>query len=321
MKNSAVRIMPLAALTILLISEAPLAYASTLTVNLNPTTGVARVDSTSTTKIVFTYPAGSAMSRYLQNVSSSYNMSGSFEGGTSGLQSLQGSFHDHDSSSRVSVQNASVSIGYTAKGNATALVIDKVTNVTAWVSGVFKVVTGSVVADLGWRSFVVMGPMDFDMGGHSVDINLVGSTMENSLASHIMVSGFLLGAFGGESIWNRPTLNFSALNAPLSTWTKNYDASTNTTTFTKTISGQSTFTSSLDINCQKYSNSATSDPSGAVTVQGYANASGDSLVLASAPTSTSAGLIAVGVVIVAFAALGGYLAIKRGARPKTPLVH
>ena len=318
MKNSTEKIVPLAALAILLISVSPLAYASTLTVNLNPKTQVAKVDSVSTTKIVFTYPAGSLVSKYLENVSSSFKMNGTFASADSGVQELQGVF-DHEDN-HISVRNASVSVDYTAKGSTTELDITKQTNVTTWVSGVFAVVNGTVMANLGWRAFVVSGPLDFDMHDQTIDINLVGATMQDSLGEHPMAAGFLLGAFGSWDIWHRPTLNFSELNTPLSSWTKNYDASTNTTTFTKTISGSSTFTSSFDYNGSKYSFSSTSDPTGVVTVQGYANASGDSLVMAPAPAATS-GLLAVGVVIAIVAALGGYLAIKRGVKPKTPLAY
>ena len=319
MKNSAGRIIPLAALAILLIAASPLAYASTLSVNLNPKTGLAKVDSSSSTKIVFTYPAGSTMSNYLENVSSNYSLSGNFDSSASGVMQLQGVF-DHDDS-HITVENASVAVDYSAKGNSTALVVDKTTNVTAWVSGAFSVVNGTVVANLGWRAFVVPGQMNFDLGNRMVDVNLVGSTMQDSLAAHALAAGFLLGAFGGGPIWDRPTLNFSALNTPLSTWTRNYDAGTNTTTFTKTITGSSTFTSSMDFNGQKYSLSSSSDPSGTVTVQGYANASGNSLVIAAAPTTTSTVLLAAGAIIVVVAALAGYLAIKRGIRPKTSMAY
>ena len=299
----------------LLISTAPMVSASTLTVNLNPKTGLAKVDSVSTTRIVFTYPAGSTVANYLKNVSSNLDLKGSFDSTSTGAQVLQSSFDDEDS--HVSVRNMSVAIDYTAHGNATALVVNKVTNVTAWVSGVFSVVNGSVHADLGWRAFVVRGAMNLALEDHTVDINLVGSTMEDSLASHEIAAGFLLNMFGGGSLWDRPTMNFSALNSPLSTWTKDYNPATNTTTFSKTISGQSTFSASVDYNGQKYSLSAVSDPSGVVSVQGYANASGNSLVMAPAPASASAGLLALGAAVVVLVAAAGYLALRSRARTKT----
>ena len=319
MKNRAGRIIPLAAVAILLISASPLAFASTLTVNLNPSTGLAKVDSVSTTHMVFTYPENSTTSNYLRNVNKSFSADGSFDGSSDGILALQGVFHHDDN--RVSVENASVSYNYSAKGNATALVIDKTTNITAWVSGVFRVVNGTVHADLGWRSFVVPGALDFDLGDQMMDVNLVGPTMQYSLGEHSMEAGFLLGAFGGWGVWNRPTLNYSALNTPLSTWTRNYDSSTNTTTFTKTITGSFTFTSSFDYNGQNYTFAETSDPTGVINVQGYASANGDSLVIQPAPASTSSGFLAIGVTVAIVAALGGYLAIRRGIRRKTPLAY
>ncbi len=315
MKRQATRIVPLTALAILLISLAPMASASTLTVSLNPKTGLAKVDSVSTTKIVFTYPAGSGISSYLKNVSSSEKLNGSFAGDATGTQELQGSFDDEDS--HVSVKNMSVAVDYTAKGNATALVVDKMTNVTAWVSGVFSVVNGTVKADLRWRSFVVRGAMDLALGDRSMDINLVGSTMQDSLASRTVAAGMMLSMFGGGAMWNRPTLNFSALNSPLSTWTKNYDAGTNTTTFSKTISGQSTFSASIDYNGQKYSLSSTSDPSGSVSVLGYANASGDSLVIVPAPASIAIDYLAAAAVVVVLAIAAGYFLLRSRAKAKS----
>jgi hypothetical protein len=307
MKKTAKRIIPLATLAILLISIAPAVNASTLTVNLNPTTGLAKINSVSTTKIVFTYPAGSSVSKYLENVSSTVDLNSTFAGTSGGARELQGSFDHQDK--HISVQNMTVALDYVAKGSATELVIDKTTNVTAWATGAFAVVNGSVTADLGWRSFVVQGPLNLDMDDHNMDINQVGSAVQYSIASQAVAASFMLNAFGGRSIWGQSTLNFSALDTPLSTWTKNYDAATNTTTFTKTISGSSTFSSSLDINGQNYTLSATSDPTGVVAVQGYANAQGDSLVITAAPAST-ASYASIVVAVVAVAAAAGYLAFR-----------
>jgi hypothetical protein len=69
-------IIPLATLAIVLFSVSPLAYASTLKVNLNPKTGLAEVDSVSAIPIVFSYPANSTISDYLRNVSSSLSPEG-----------------------------------------------------------------------------------------------------------------------------------------------------------------------------------------------------------------------------------------------------
>ena len=315
MKNKTNKIIPLTALAIVLLSLAPMVTASTLSVSLNPKTDLAKIDSMSSTKIVFTYPADSSISNYLRNVSSSTSLKGSFDGSTSGARELQGSFDDEDS--HVVVNNMSVAFGYTAKGSATELVIDKTTNITAWVSGVFSVVNGSVTANLGWRAFVIRGALSLPLENHMVDVNLAGSIMDDSFGDHAYAAGFLQAAAGGW--WNRPTLNYSQLSTPLSTWTKNYDSATNTTTYSKTITGSSNFTASLTYNSQKYTLSAISDPTGIVTVQGYANAVGDSLVMEPAPASAGVGLVAVGAAVVVVLGLIGYIAIRRGVRAKTSL--
>jgi hypothetical protein len=314
MKTEFKRIFPLAAIAILLFAISPLATASTLTVNLNPKTGIATLDGVSTTTIVFTYPANSTISNYLRNVSSSFSLSGKFDGTSSGVRELQGSFDDRDQ--HISVSNISVAVSYSAKGNTTALVINKSTNINATVSGAFSVVNGTVTANLGWRAFVVRGAMDLPMEGHDVDVNLAGSAMEDSLGSHPYAAGWLVSSFGGDGLWNRPTLNFTQLDTPLSTWTKNYDAATNTTTFSKTISGQNKFSIQANFDGQKYSLSEVSDPSGVVNVQGYANAQGDSLVMAPAPaTALGTGVVIAVVAVVGLVAIaGGYLAFRARTR-------
>jgi hypothetical protein len=315
MRTEIRKIFPLATLAIVLISVSPLAYASTLTVNLNPKTGLATVDSVSTTKIVFTYPASSPVSTYLRNVSSSLSLSGKFDGSAEGARELQGSFEDWDS--HVMVSNISVAVNFVAKGNSTTLVVDKTTKVNATVSGVFSVVNGTVTANLGWRAFIVRGAMNLPLEGRDVDVNLAGSAMEDSISSHAYAAGWLVNAFGGGSFWNRPTLNFTALSTPLSTWTKNYNAATNTTTFSKTISGQDTFSVKATYNGQTYSFSAVSDPSGVVAVQGYANASGDSLAITSAPASASTGIMVAAVIAGLLLVAGAYIALRLKARPRT----
>jgi len=312
MKTEMKRIIPLVALAALLVSLSPIASASTLTVNLNPTIGAAQVNSVSSSKIVFTYPANSTISSYLKNINSSLDLKGSFDGSSSGTLELQSTFDNWNH--HIQVSNMSVAVDYSAKGNATTLVIDKVTNVTAAVSGVFSVVNGTVTANLGWRAFVITGAMNLPFNGHDYDINLAGAAMMNSLGSRATASAWLFNQFGGGSFWNRPTLNFSELNTPLSTWTKNYDASTNTTTFSKTISGQNTFSFTATYNGQTYSLSSTSDPSGVIEVKGYANASGDSLVIAQAPASSATDLVAAGAAFVVVAAAVGYLAYRSRAK-------
>jgi hypothetical protein len=313
MKNNVKSILPITALAVVLLSLAPMVSASTLTVNLNPKTGLAKIDSMSSTKIVFTYPANSSVSSFLRNVSSSINLKGSFAGTTSGAQELQGTFDDEDA--HVVVKNMTVAFGYTAEGSTTQLVIYKSTNITAWVSGVFSVVNGSVTANLGWRAFVIRGALNLPLENQNVDVNLAGSTMDESFGSHAYAAGFLQTMAWGW--WNRPTLNYSQLNTPLSTWTKNYNSATNTTTFTKTISGSTSFNASFSYGSQKYTLTATSDPTGVVSVQGYANAVGNSLVMASAPPSSSTSILAATGVVAVLALAIGYSVIRMRSKART----
>ena len=317
MKTEAKKIAPLATIAVLLFVVSPLANASTLTVNLNPKSGTAEVDSVSTTKIIFTYPPDSTVSNYLRNISSSFSLTGTFDRSSQGALELQGTFDRWDSN--ISVTNMSVDVSYGAKGNATTLVIIMAANINATVTGVFQVVNGTVKANLGWRAFIIKGAFSLPLGGRMIDVNLAGDALEDSLGSHVAGSNWLASAFGGGSFWNKPTLNFSQLDTPLNTWTKNYDAATNTTTFSKTISGQNTYSIQADFNGQQYSLSVVSDPSGVVNVQGYANASGDSLVMAPAPgsASVSSSVLAVAAVVALLAIAGGYLAIRARSKSKT----
>jgi hypothetical protein len=317
MENTMKRLLPITALAILLLSSAPAAFASTLTINLNPSTQVAEVTSVSTTDIVLTYPVGSHTSSDLNGVNSTVSLSGSFSHGSNGTDELQSSFNEEDQ--HVAVQNMSVSINYSAKGNATTLVVHKETDITAWVTGVFKVTNGTVTADLRWRSFAVLGAMNLDLEDHSVDVNQVGSTMQYSLSDHPLAAEFLFSEFGGFNIWHRPTLNFSALNTPLSTWTRNYNSATNTTTFSKTISGESTMKATMDYNGQNYTLSAISDPSAAVNVVGYAVASGDSLMIQPTPTLLSPLIWAAVAAVVAIAGAVTYMAIRSRARARVSM--
>ena len=272
----------LAVLAVLAMSLAPAAYGSTLTVQLNPSTKVAKLNSVSTTDLVLTYPANSTLSDYLNGYNSSSSLSGSFNSSSGAVRSFREGFHDQDGQ-QVALDNMTVSYSYNAKANSTALVVDKVTDITAYVVGAFNVTNGTVTANLGWKSFYVAGALDLNLGGRTVDVNLVGSSLTQSLTGRGSGVAILTGMFAGGSLWSRATLNFSSLSAPLSTWTRSYDAATNTTTFSKTISGNSTFSANYGSNGQNYSLLMTSDPSASISASGYATASGNSLVFSSPP--------------------------------------
>ncbi len=307
------------AIAFFLVAVSPAALASTLTVNLNPDTKTATLTSVSTTSIIFTYPSGSNLSSALNGYHNSVSLSGSFAGSGEGLMTLQHTFQEDDSN--VSIHNMTVSYSETALGNATAFVIHKQTNITASVKGIFSVVNGTahiIRADLRWKAFSVPGQMMLSLGGHDVEVNQVGSAVGESFSDHPMTFGLIATLFAADGLWHRSTLNFSQLNTPLSTWTSNYDKSTNTTTFSKTISGESKFSASATFNGKTYSLTVTSDPDAKVSVLGYAQASGDTLSIGGTPPSASP-LMLVGAAVIGAVAIGAvaFLLLRRSRRTPT----
>jgi hypothetical protein len=271
-----------AVLAVLALSLAPAAYASTLTVDLNPGTQVAKLTSVSTTHLTLDYPANSTLASLLKGYNSSSSLSGSFNSTSQGVREFRGQLRDQ-AGENVSVTNMTVTYSYTAKANSTAFVVEKQTDITASVAGAFKVSNGTVTADLAWRSFYVSGALDLDLEGRQVDVNLVGSAITQGAFGIGGGSNMLSGMFAGGGLWTRPTLNFSSLSSPLSTWTRSYDPLTNTTTFSKTVAGNSTFSASYSSGGSAYSLTMTSDPSASISTKGYAQATDNSLVFSKAP--------------------------------------
>ncbi|MCL5068335.1 MAG: hypothetical protein M1368_08295 [Thaumarchaeota archaeon] len=179
-----------------------------------------------------------------------------------------------------------------AKANSSALVIIRTTNLTAWVTGIYNNTNGELEANLDWKAFTIRGSFIVPMDGRNMDLNMLGSGMQESLGDNNIATLFLSQSFGSDNIWSRPTIDFSALNTPLTNWTRHYDAATNTTTFSKNLNSQSTYSASVSVNGQGYSISMTSDPSSTVKVLGYATASGNTLVISNPPPSTSFEIIA-----------------------------
>ena len=315
MKTAYGSVLPIAVLSLLLVSTVPAALASTFTVTLNPDSKVAQVKSMSSTSIILTYPSSSSLSRALDGYNSTKSLSGSFSSSSDPVLLIQGRFDQWDH--EVRIQNMSIAFSQKAKANATALVITQETDIRAAVSGVFTIANGTVHANLGWRSFSVPGDMTVNLGDHPVEVNLVGSAMNEQFGTHPFIIGALIGMFGANQIWHRGMLNFSSLNAPLNTWTKSYNSGTNTTTFSKTISGQATLKVQADYDGQEYTLSMVSDPSASIQTLGYASASGDSLVIGGSPApSLPTGAFEAGAVIVAaLAASLLYITIRARSKP------
>jgi len=282
MKKMHSRVVALTVLAVLVMTLEPAAFGSTLTVNLDPNSKVAKLTSVSTTNLVLTYPVNSTLSSYLKGYNSTQSLSGNFSSSNDGVRAFQGHFDD-EANDHVAVQNMMVSYKYNAKANATALVVTKETDITAAVAGVFKVTNGTVTADLGWRSFYISGALDLNLEGHMVDVNLVGSSLTQSVVGRSLGVEALTGMFAGNGIWGRSTLNFSSLSTPLSNWTRSYNSITNTTTYSKTISGQSILSTKYTNGKDTYSLSVTSDPSAAISTHGYATVSGNSIVISRPP--------------------------------------
>jgi hypothetical protein len=314
MERMARIVIPASVLALLFLSFAPAASASTLTVDLNPSTGVATMTSTSVSNIVLTYPANSTLSGYLKGYSDNSSTSGNFTAGSQGVTDFEGHFHDDDGSG-ISIKSMSVTTSYTANANSTTLVIAKQTVISTTVSGVFKVVNGTVTADLGWRSFRVDGALDLALHGHVLDVNLLGSSVTSAISGRGTGEDSVISMFGEANLWNAPTLNFSSLNTPLTNWTKSYNSISNTTTFSKTISGQSSLSATYTNNGQTYSLKETSDPSAVIATQGYADASANSLTIVPTPIYLSPVVWAEGAFLGALAVFATVVIARSRRRP------
>ncbi len=262
----------------------PTVSASTVNITLNPTTHVAQVVGVSSTKIVFTYPANSLISNGLNGYNYSTSVSGYLPRTASSTDDFENVLRNYTST--ISVQNISASLETNAIANSTALVITRNTNLTAWVTGIYNDTNGQLMANLEWKAFTIRGSFIVPMGGHNIDLNMMGSGTMESLGGNSIASAFLSHSFGGDNIWSRSTIDFAALNTPLTNWTRHYDASTNTTTFSKSVNSVANYSASVSVNGQAYSISMVSDPSSTVKVLGYATASGNSVIISTPPPNT-----------------------------------
>lgn len=291
----------------------PSVSASTVNITLNPTTHVAQVVGISTTTIVFTYPENSTVSRLLNGTSHTTNVTGYIPHGETPVHDFEDDLRNYTSS--ISVQNMSVSLYTRSVANSTALVITRNTNLTAYVTGIYNSTNGTLTANMNWKAFKIDGSFMVPMDGQEVDLNMMGSAMLQPLGDQSFASAFLSHSFGDKSIWSQPTIDFSALNTPLSNWTRHYDPGSNTTTFSKNVNTQSNFSASISINGQAYSISMVHDPSSSIKVLGYASASGNSLVISSPPPGTfSFETMALVVLVVAIVLGSTYVVIKRRSR-------
>ncbi|MDG6996565.1 MAG: hypothetical protein JRN52_11645 [Nitrososphaerota archaeon] len=290
----------------------PAVSASTVNITLNPTTHVAQVEGVSTTKIVLTYPANSDISKMLNETKYSMQVSGNIPHGDAPTRDFEDALRNYTST--ISVENISASLSTKATANSTALVITRDTNLTAYVTGIYNSTNGTLMANMNWKSFRIDGSFVVPMDGQEYDLNMMGSAALQPLGDNSLASAFLIHAFGEDRIWSQSTIDFSALNTPLTNWTRHYDSATNTTTFSKTVNTQANFSASVSVNGQEYSISMVHDPSSTIKVLGYASASGNSLIISPAPSAFSFETAALAALVVVIILASAYMAIRWRSR-------
>lgn len=256
--------------------------ASTLQVVVGPSLNTAQIIATSQATLVFTYPAGSAVSKALSGFNysvtlSALNVPRDSDAFVAFQHQLRRGFEN------ITLINMSVYLNEYAQANTTSLVVVKNVVIKAWATGVFNKTRSHVEGNFGWKSFVVKGNLDVDFEGHTVDINTVGSAILLPLGGKGVLASFLLGSFGDRPLWSSSTINFSVFNTPLSQWKRSYNAATNTTTFSKSVSSTLLFREQVSVNGQNYSVSLSYDPASTISVPGYAVAKGDTVIVQPAP--------------------------------------
>ncbi len=287
----------------------PLVSASSLTVHVYPAKNQAEINAVSDTKIVFTYPNQSTISDMLSGTNYTYNMVVNITHGESSIAFFEGFLRSHYSN--ISVENMSVTMNVKAVANNTTLIITKSMNINIWISGIFnKSKNGTTIANMSWKDFAVNGKFDVNYNGNTWDINEAGGMIDNVMG--LGWNAFYL-MFENNHFLDRSTINYSALNAPLKDWSKNYNASSNTTSFTYVYNKTISFNSSVDFNGAKYTLNMSYDPSATIVVPGYATASGNDLIITSTAPATAFPYLLVGIaaVVVIVIVLSAALIMRR----------
>ncbi|MGC8613559.1 MAG: hypothetical protein ACP5L2_04910 [Conexivisphaera sp.] len=294
------------------------ANAATITVTAYPAQNVSNIVINDSVYVIFTYPAGSYISNELNG--SNYSLtfsainiprdSGTFMRFQNALQGEdQGDDQGYNSS--MTLLNMSVTESKSLVANATTMVMSRSTLISAWVSGMFnRTSSGELVGNFAWKSFRIGDRLDVDFDGETEDVNFIGSSFFAPIGGKFMAMYMLMAAPLGQ-ISQIPTINFSAFNEPLSQWTRTYNPSTGITTFTRSASSQTLYNASLTVNGRTYSIRVVSDPSYTINVEGYAVASGNTIIVTSPPQNyTEYAAVAAAVVVVAVAGTLIYLRKK-----------
>ncbi len=283
-----------------LITSPLLANASTLNVYVEPSLSQAKLVATTTSDLLFTYPSSSRVSNLLNGFTYSVQLS------ANNVPSDSQAFHQFEAELRaayynITLENMSVSYQLYSSANQTTLNVTKIVTITAWATGIFNKTKSHVEANFAWKNFQVKGPWQLNFNGRYVDVNTVGQGMLYPIGQQSVLPSLLLTFFTSQAILSTSTINFSQLNTPLSEWSRTYNAATNTTTFSKSVSGNFLLNASVAVNGEQYALKVYQDPSSTITVSGYAIAQGNTLVIESAPILSGpdlAGIIAVAIVII-----------------------
>ncbi|MEM3671219.1 MAG: hypothetical protein QW767_05710 [Thermoprotei archaeon] len=294
------QIVALAVILVALISATPLAYASTVHYTLNPKSKSTVIDAVTEVVAVLKYPSNSVLEQALNGSEYSLSATGTASSSSPNVQVMEQALSNRGLN--LSVRQMNITFALTAHGNTTTFVIKKDVSVSALVYGTFNVSKGKLEANLAWKAFDVRSKLYVPLeDGENVDVNYVGSSVGALFAGKSFLLGALVLMFQHTRAWDASTLNFSVLNSPLSTWTRNYDSSTNTTTFSKSVSRNVEFSASYSSPEGNYSLTISYDPSSTVTVPGYATASGNTLVISASPApqlGLEFGAVAVVVILV-----------------------
>ncbi len=228
------------------------------------------------------------------------------------------------------VVNATLKYQMHAFASATNLTVYRNLTINLKISNITKKVgNNTTIIDMSWRAFGVQGQLMSDFRGQlqmvdpnmglniqsyvntNMDVNQLGDFgsfggMDFGNANFELGSFFEDGGFGAH-VMDYNTINFRVFAVPLNQWARQYNSATNSTTFYYNASSNYSLNSSMSVNGQNYSIKLKTDPSAAITTNGYAKVnSANELAVsnASAPPAISLGTeAAIGVGIVALIAI------------------
>ncbi len=229
------------------------------------------------------------------------------------------------------VVNATLKYQMHAFASATNLTVYRNLTIDLKISNITKKVgNNTTIIDMSWRAFGVQGKLMSDFRGQlqmvnpnmglnfqyyvntNMDVNQLGNFgsfggIGNDQGNFELGSFFEDGGFGAN-VMNYNTINFKVFSVPLNQWARQYNSATNSTTFYYNASSNYSLNSSMSVNGQNYSIKLMTDPSAAITTNGYASVnSANELAVsnASPPPVLSLGIeAAIGVGIVALIAIG-----------------